>query len=293
MQHKFSTLHWGLFALSLLALGCGSRARDDVHGGESHFLKGCESTCGGGLACIDEHCTLECNKQADCNGLADDAVCVGAEGEATCNVASAAPCEEGGRHYALNDGWTCENGCSCTCMAQGVAMLAIPCGNPPGGGCQYDGNTYAVGDEWTCSDGCNTCTCLDDGTVTNTDRACTTCSENDQEYQLGDVVELGGGTTCVCVEPGLLGQCTGLVDDGGPATAPAVTEPSDSGTASDDRERCYLPPDSGDCDAAFPAIYFDAASGQCLQFIYGGCGGNANRFDALDECYAACGRDAN
>ncbi len=334
MNHKSSTMHWVFFALSLLALGCGSRARDDIRGGESHFLEGCESTCGGGLSCIDERCTRECTEQSDCSGLAADAVCAVSDNGATCNVASVAPCEEGGRNYALGDQWPCSDGCNtCYCTEDGVESTLVACvstceyeGTTYTAGdewtcsdgcntctcsedgtvtttdvacavdeCTYNGETYAVGDEWTCSDGCNTCTCLEDGTVTTTDVACFTCTENGQEYQLGDVIELGGGTTCICVEPGLLGRCTGVVDDGGPGTAATVTEALDGGPAlpnEGDRARCYLPPDSGDCLAAQPAIYFDASSGQCLQFIYGGCGGNANRFDNLGECYDACGGDA-
>lgn len=52
---------------------------------------------------------------------------------------------------------------------------------------------------------------------------------------------------------------------------------------------CSLPPVSGNCDAAFPRFYFDADTGTCQQFIYGGCEGNENNFQSHSECYAACG----
>jgi hypothetical protein len=52
---------------------------------------------------------------------------------------------------------------------------------------------------------------------------------------------------------------------------------------------CSLPPEPGPCEAAFPRFYFDAAQGECLPFTYGGCEGNANNFETLDECYAECG----
>ena len=34
--------------------------------------------------------------------------------------------------------------------------------------------------------------------------------------------------------------------------------------------------------------YFDAGKGGCVQFTYGGCGGNANNFKTLAECNDAC-----
>ncbi len=53
--------------------------------------------------------------------------------------------------------------------------------------------------------------------------------------------------------------------------------------------KCELPPDPGPCDGVFVRYYFDAAAGECKQFVYGGCGGNANNFPTLAECRAACG----
>jgi hypothetical protein len=52
--------------------------------------------------------------------------------------------------------------------------------------------------------------------------------------------------------------------------------------------RCRLPADSGPCEAAFRKYYHDARTGVCVPFIYGGCGGNDNRFDTIAECQAAC-----
>lgn len=52
---------------------------------------------------------------------------------------------------------------------------------------------------------------------------------------------------------------------------------------------CREPVDSGPCNAYVPSYWFDAATGVCMPFVYGGCSGNDNRFATIEECYAACG----
>ena len=44
----------------------------------------------------------------------------------------------------------------------------------------------------------------------------------------------------------------------------------------------------GTCRAAYLRYYFDATTGKCLSFTYGGCKGNKNNFDSIEECKAAC-----
>ncbi|KAL6733247.1 hypothetical protein Aduo_003910 [Ancylostoma duodenale] len=51
---------------------------------------------------------------------------------------------------------------------------------------------------------------------------------------------------------------------------------------------CMLPIKSGRCLAYMPRFGFDASRGKCVQFIYGGCGGNANNFDTMEECESTC-----
>lgn len=51
---------------------------------------------------------------------------------------------------------------------------------------------------------------------------------------------------------------------------------------------CGLPAETGPCNAAFQRWYFNADAGQCEQFVWGGCGGNANNFETLAACEAAC-----
>ncbi|XP_064486143.1 papilin-like [Ornithodoros turicata] len=55
------------------------------------------------------------------------------------------------------------------------------------------------------------------------------------------------------------------------------------------KDVCSLPMESGPCKAAFPKFYYDSYSGQCKEFIYGGCKGNGNRFDTENQCLKHCG----
>ena len=51
---------------------------------------------------------------------------------------------------------------------------------------------------------------------------------------------------------------------------------------------CSLPPSPGPCRAAIPAYHYDSNSGTCRQFVYGGCGGNANKFRTVRDCLTHC-----
>ena len=55
------------------------------------------------------------------------------------------------------------------------------------------------------------------------------------------------------------------------------------------QEVCELPMAPGRCLAAKPRVYFDSSDGQCKDFIYGGCEGNANNFRNKEECEELCG----
>ncbi|KAJ7990292.1 hypothetical protein DPEC_G00298800 [Dallia pectoralis] len=56
----------------------------------------------------------------------------------------------------------------------------------------------------------------------------------------------------------------------------------------DYHDACMVAPDSGPCRAAFSMIYYDSDTGSCQSFVYGGCGGNGNRYSSLEECAARC-----
>lgn len=51
---------------------------------------------------------------------------------------------------------------------------------------------------------------------------------------------------------------------------------------------CDAKPVAGPCKAAFPAFWFDAASGHCKEFLWGGCG-PSKPFETQEECEKACG----
>lgn len=57
-------------------------------------------------------------------------------------------------------------------------------------------------------------------------------------------------------------------------------------------EVCALPSLDGDGRLACMALYYkyfhNAATGKCEEFVYGGCGGNENRFDTQKECEDFC-----
>lgn len=53
---------------------------------------------------------------------------------------------------------------------------------------------------------------------------------------------------------------------------------------------CDLPAETGMCRGYFPKFYFDKTAGSCKTFIYGGCAGNENNFDTVEECEQICGK---
>ena len=52
---------------------------------------------------------------------------------------------------------------------------------------------------------------------------------------------------------------------------------------------CSQKRDSGICPGNVPRFYFEKSLGMCQLFSYGGCGGNSNNFEILDQCVAHCG----
>merc|ERR1712142_155145 len=65
---------------------------------------------------------------------------------------------------------------------------------------------------------------------------------------------------------------------------PGLTKEHDGACTDGSDDPCGLPKVVGHCYAYFRKYYFNSATGKCTKFIYGGCGGNANRFDTKEEC---------
>ncbi|XP_038071675.1 boophilin-H2-like [Patiria miniata] len=53
-------------------------------------------------------------------------------------------------------------------------------------------------------------------------------------------------------------------------------------------DKCLEPLERGRCRARMPSWGYDSDLGQCVKFIYGGCGGNANNFATAEECIDKC-----
>nr|XP_037876389.1 kunitz-type serine protease inhibitor nigrescinin-4-like isoform X1 [Bombyx mori] len=51
---------------------------------------------------------------------------------------------------------------------------------------------------------------------------------------------------------------------------------------------CLLPIKTGPCRGGFRRYAYDSSEDKCVEFIYGGCQANANNFETIEECEAAC-----
>lgn len=51
---------------------------------------------------------------------------------------------------------------------------------------------------------------------------------------------------------------------------------------------CSLDEDRGSCNNMTTKYFYDRVNGVCRQFMYGGCGGNENRFSSKKECEQQC-----
>ncbi|CAN7941145.1 unnamed protein product, partial [Ixodes hexagonus] len=51
---------------------------------------------------------------------------------------------------------------------------------------------------------------------------------------------------------------------------------------------CKPAPDPGVCEYKLERWFFNVNTGSCETFVYGGCGGNDNRYENQEECEFAC-----
>ena len=56
----------------------------------------------------------------------------------------------------------------------------------------------------------------------------------------------------------------------------------------DPRAHCKLPMAVGPCEALMRRWYLNMETGNCQQFNYGGCEGNANNFMTREQCEESC-----
>ncbi|XP_034936854.1 papilin isoform X2 [Chelonus insularis] len=71
---------------------------------------------------------------------------------------------------------------------------------------------------------------------------------------------------------------------------PPTSAPTPSSEIVPSSPICTAPVDAGSCDLDITAYYYDSRTGVCQAFLYGGCEGNANRFQSEEQCERLCGR---
>jgi len=70
------------------------------------------------------------------------------------------------------------------------------------------------------------------------------------------------------------------------------SESGSSGLKEFDPSDCFLPKSKGPCRAVIDSWYFNTVTKSCEQFLWSGCGGNANRFREQAHCEAHCSNPA-
>jgi hypothetical protein len=77
---------------------------------------------------------------------------------------------------------------------------------------------------------------------------------------------------------------------------PTSTQPTTQSTRPPSAEHtpqnptCFEPVEAGPCDGDVAAYFYDKETSACQAFIYGGCEGNANRYETEEQCERLCGR---
>lgn len=51
---------------------------------------------------------------------------------------------------------------------------------------------------------------------------------------------------------------------------------------------CLLELITGPCKGSYPVFGFESDTGKCVEFTYGGCAGNGNRFTTQEKCQKVC-----
>lgn len=99
----------------------------------------------------------------------------------------------------------------------------------------------------------------------------------------------GTGGTSRGGSGGDAGATSGTSGAGGTSSGGSATGGDAGAGAAGQASFCALEPDAGPCLALMTRFAFNAATGVCHPFTYGGCDGNANNFASAESCYTACG----
>jgi eight-cysteine-cluster-containing protein len=227
--------------------------------------------CGGAPPPPVDPCTpVEPGEFGDCRALIGWA----ANGDGTCGMVSGCGCDD----RCIGRVFDSEEACLLACVAPpepafcgGFAGIPCPAGeiciddptddcDPAAGGADCGGICVPQ----ACPDADFDGRCDGEDAECNADGSLLMCRRAPPICPRGTVPEVREGCyTDACVT---WAECGGGVEDA-----------------------CGLPPDPGPCEAAIRRFYHDAATGTCQVFIYGGCAGNANNFETLEACEAACG----
>lgn len=73
-------------------------------------------------------------------------------------------------------------------------------------------------------------------------------------------------------------------------TTTAKPAPLTTKKARADTSPCEKDFDSGPCFSSKPMYYYRKETKKCEMFVYGGCGGNDNRFETQKACQEKCAR---
>jgi hypothetical protein len=256
---------WMLLLAALFASSACGTAHSPGQGSDSetHFLTSCEDDCPGDLQCICGVCSVTCDPASDCSGSHPGASCVSDREFGVSSVCVVGP-------TASVCDVTCTEDSDCTDISEAHSCQAGHCraDTPMTGYCMHESKMYAFGDSYLAADGCNDCVCTEDGFVC-TQRACggNSCVYDGVTYLPDDTFPATDGCNqCTCQVGGEV-VCT---------QTPCPLSP------------CELAFEDGNCDAAFQVFWHNPDTHLCEPQIYGGCGGNENNFQTLDECRDFC-----
>lgn len=280
MRHLPSILV--LASLTLATMACLSS--DSRTNSETHFLKSCDSSCDDGLQCACGVCTVTCSESSDCDAQHADATCTSDINAACGGLAGLAMvcdvgCMDDDECASLGGRYECVDG---QCRGPHVDdKTVVGSGGTIGG--DGDGDVSGDGDGIGIGGAMGTGGSMGAGGSIAINPI-PVCEYNGREYAVGASFDSTDGcNTCSCTGAGLVActerACATQQDAGSPGNV-------DGGGAN---STCDLAFEVGECDAIFEVWWYNNATGQCQTEIYGGCGGNDNRFDTQSACLVQCG----